>query len=801
MNNVPLRYLLGCIFLFYLPFLSTAQQRSVLKNQIIRGYVTDRSTGKGLANAYIKLLNYHPTISTISDRDGYFELKEVPVGNQRLHIDLEQYYEGIHSQLVVAGKQAVITIALEEEVRMAVVTVRDDRINKKVNDYKNTKLETVDEMNTVSARPVNMEEVGRYISGFNDPVRSIANFPGLFNADDSQNDLISRGNSSYGIQFLIEGVPIENPHHFAQLGRTGGVFPLLNTNALANSDFANGALSAQYGNVYSGVYDANLRKGNNRRHEFMVQISLLGAELSAEGPFKKGKGSYVVNVRGSVFDMLQDLQIEVGTNAIPQYADLNFKIHLPTERAGTFSVFGVGGLSSVSFLNAEIDPNDLFAVQGQDIYVRTNTGLIGANHLYYFDNHTSLKTTLSYLHQDHYNIQDTILKDGSRRAQVEEVWIYQRIGAATTFNRKISSRFVVRAGVQGYLYFYNIKDQGFFPNVLRTYAQEPQIQANAYVQAQYKFSKIWSMTLGLQSMYWSLSADKWSIDPRLSLTCKPHPQHKFSLGYGLHSRTIAPSLSFYVEPELDGSYNNSNRALNALRSHHGVLSYDWSLSKYWSVKANVYFQYQDNVPVEQTPSSFSVLNNGPNETSLLYTNLENTGEGYNYGAELSLEKFFGKGYYGLLSGSYQRSFYRGSDQVWRSSAFDVFYIASFSAGKEFKIGPKRRNIFYADIRVNTHGGLPYIPVDLANSRAEGRTVLDMDNAFTKRVIDYKRIDLRIGLRLNHRKKRISHHVYVEVLNVPQFRNESGEIYLAREERVIRTNQFGFFPNLMYQVRF
>ncbi len=282
------RYLLmGSLFLWCIPFLQA--QRAAIKNQTIRGYVTDRSTGKGLSNASVRLLNYHPIIGTTSDANGYFELQEVAIGNQRLQIGLDGYYETIYPLLVVGGKQAVIMVALEEIIQMTIITVDDKRIGKAENRYRNSKQETVDPMNVGSARPVNIEETQRYINGFNDPVRSITNIPGLFAADDSHNDLISRGNTSYGIQYRVEDVPIENPHHFAFIGATGGVFPIISTNVLDNSDFANGVLSAQYGNAYAGVFDMNLRKGNNREHEFMGQVNFLEAEVTAERPWPKVK--------------------------------------------------------------------------------------------------------------------------------------------------------------------------------------------------------------------------------------------------------------------------------------------------------------------------------------------------------------------------------------------------------------------------------------------------------------------------------------------------------------------------------
>jgi hypothetical protein len=38
---------------------------------------------------------------------------------------------------------------------------------------------------------------------------------------------------------------------------------------------------------------------------------------------------------------------------LPEYQDLSFKFYLPTANTGTFSIWGIGGLSNVSF-----DPDD-----------------------------------------------------------------------------------------------------------------------------------------------------------------------------------------------------------------------------------------------------------------------------------------------------------------------------------------------------------------------------------------------------------------------------------------------------------
>jgi hypothetical protein len=187
-------------------------------------------------------------------------------------------------QLIVAGKEAFLTIALDEEIKtpFVIVEAKKKRNRRDIRRFKNIKMEAVDEMNAVSNHKLNVEEVTKYAGNWSDPARMVTNLPGLFTVDDSQNYIVSRNNSPDGIRWEIDGVPIDNPNHFATLGNTGSLLPLLNVNMLDNSDLVNGAMPANFGNAYSGVFDINLRKGNNQKFEFLGQFSLYGAEAMIE---------------------------------------------------------------------------------------------------------------------------------------------------------------------------------------------------------------------------------------------------------------------------------------------------------------------------------------------------------------------------------------------------------------------------------------------------------------------------------------------------------------------------------------
>jgi hypothetical protein len=85
--------------------------------QTIRGTVVDAVSGYPVIGAYVILLNSDPKIGTVTDSNGIFELKKVPVGRQALQINFIGYEPKTYSNLlVVSGKELVFEVKLEEKV-------------------------------------------------------------------------------------------------------------------------------------------------------------------------------------------------------------------------------------------------------------------------------------------------------------------------------------------------------------------------------------------------------------------------------------------------------------------------------------------------------------------------------------------------------------------------------------------------------------------------------------------------------------------------------------------------------------
>ena len=418
------------------------------KTQTVRGTVIDRDSKMTLPGAGVVLVGSDPIIGTATDMDGNFILQNVPVGRQDIKVTFMGYEEAIASQILVGSVKEVI---LDFELTESLVALNEISLS-------NVKGEAINDMATISAKSFSVEETKRYAASIGDPARMVQSFAGVSTGDDASNEIIIRGNSPNWLLWRLEGVEIPSPNHFSEEGGSAGAVSILSTNMLNVSDFYSGAFSAEFGNALSGVFDIRLRNGNNQKHEFSAQLGVLGLELAAEGPFKKGyNGSYLINYRYSTLSLLNDLNIQVSKNTLPNYQDLSFKINLPTKKAGTFDIWAIAGNSSTDekYL-PDTAQGDKYEYGYSDC---TTTGMyaVGLTHTIFTDKSSFVKTVVS----------STASKSSETFSQMDTLGVLNenfyddlQSGALrinSFYNRKFSSKLTARGGVivsrQNYSYF------------------------------------------------------------------------------------------------------------------------------------------------------------------------------------------------------------------------------------------------------------------------------------------------------------------------------------------------------------
>jgi hypothetical protein len=216
------------------------------------------------------------------------------------------------------------------------------------------------------------------------------------------------------------------------------------------------------------------------------------------------------------------------------------------------------------------------------------------------------------------------------------------------------------------------------------------------------------------------------------------------------------------------------------------------------LKTELYYQYLYDVPIDEFSSPYSMLNQGSDFGFANRINLNNGGEARNYGVEVTLEKFFSKGYYFLTTTSVFDSKYTGSDGVERNTAFNSNYVVNALGGKEFKLGDNGLSLSL-DTKVNVAGGRRYTPIDLEESRKRGEEYRDPSLAFSEQFDPYFRWDFKITLRQN--KEKFSQQFSIDLQNVTANKNIFAYGYNNRSGNVGTIYQRGFFPDVLYRIYF
>ncbi len=768
--------------------------RAQAPTQTVRGTVIDKISQAPLPGAVVVLVNSEPLIGVSTDENGKFSFSKVPVGKQTLKITFIGYKDSVMQSLSVnAGKELVLNVSLEEDIKAMDEVVVSAKVEKN---------KPLNEMSTVSTRAFSVEETQKFAAAVNDPARMATSFAGVVGGNDGANMISIRGNSPNGLLWRMEGVEVPNPNHFSAVGTSGGGIAIISAQLLGNSDFSTGAFAAEYGNALSGVFDLRMRKGNNQKREYTFQLGVLGADVSTEGPFKKGyDGSYLVNYRYSTLSLLGKMGVPIG-DANTVFQDLSFNIALPTKKLGTFTVFGFGGISSQSTL-AEKDSakwrEDSFTRLNTKFY--SNTGAVGITNTKLFQNQSYLKTALVFSGIQNGYTDEKMQSDliGFTKENEQE-FTQNKITLSTVYTKKMSARSNIRTGFILNQLGYNLvqKDKEDTTVLITRIQVKGSTQtAQAFFQWNYKLSEKLTTNVGLHYFQLLLNNSN-SVEPRASLKYEFNPRNNITLGYGLHSQLQPIGIYFAQNQASDGTYTRPNKDLALSKAHHVVLGYDWSINSYSHIKTEVYYQDLFNVPISKDPTStYSILNSIDGFATEALTN---KGLGKNYGLELTYERFMHRNLYYLISASLYDSKYQAANGQWYNTRFNTNYALSITAGKEWTLSEKRKNrVIGVNLKSVYTGGMRYTPINLNASVAQGETVWDDSKTFENKNPDYYRLDIRVSLKRNYKK--VTGTVALDIQNTINRKNIGGQYFDTNTGEIKYWYQSPMIPILSYRLEF
>lgn len=757
--------------------------------QTVRGVIRDTETKQTIIGANVIIIDSNPLKGASTDINGSFSIPNVAVGRVNLQVSAIGYEPQILSNIVIeSAKETVLNIRLIEAFEMleqVVVVAREEQG------------ESINEMATVSAKTVTVEETGRYAGSLNDPARSVSAFAGVVGDAEGNNDIVVRGNSPRGILWRLEGIEIPNPNHFANEGSTGGPVNTLNATMLSNSDFFSGAFAPEYGNALSGVFDTRFRTGNNQKSERSFSIGVLGTDVTLEGPFSKNySGSYLVNYRYSTLELMDKAGI-LDFGGVPRYQDASFKVNLPTKKYGNFSVFGLGGKSGIKETQESLI-NDSVTVTGR-ADVNDALGVIGVNHNFMLNNHSYIH---SYISISGTNNQ---IADEEKDLATGKYWDYYTqkfsnttMRASTSYNLRVNRKNALNTGViysrMAYNMLSTLNTDNTVPETwIKASGRTDMIQG--YGTWKHRMTKDLSFVSGLHYTQLFLN-NNYSIEPRVGMKYHLNPKQFVSFGAGLHSKV--ESISVYMA-NVEGQENTfANKDLELTKSVHLVAGFGHQFNANLNFKTEVYYQHLYDVPVENNQNStFSMINQS---SSYINIPMVSEGTGDNYGIELTLERYFYKQFYYMITSSLYKSTFTTLDGQKFNSRFDANYASNLVIGKEFDLKSKNNQKTIAvNLKASFIGGNRFTPIDLNQSIIAGEEVRDYSKTYESKLDDILFANLGVTYRVN--KKKVTHEVKLDIQNVTNSQAAVGNYYNSESQEIEEYYQLSLIPNLMYILKF
>lgn len=789
-TKLKVLFAIATIFLM-ISLLATISANAKDLHQTIRGTIMDQDSKSPVIGANIIVINSNPLLGSSTNADGQFRIEKVPVGRVSLKISCIGYEEKILPNLLInSAKELILTVDLTESmVKMEELVISANEQSKD---------EPLNEMAVVSARQFSVEETKRYAGAFNDPARMVSAFAGNNTAAEGNNFIIVRGNSPKGVQWRLDGIEIPNPNHFADEGSTGGAINALNSAMLNNSDFFSGAFPAEYGNAFSGVFDMRLRNGNNENREYAFSVGILGTDITLEGPFKKGGGaSYLVNYRYSTLSILDEMNL-VDFGGVPKYQDLSFKFQFPTKQAGTFTLFGLGGKSHILEDTKDDENKDIILEKGD---WQADMGVIGLGHRYLFNRSTYLETNLSIAESGSGGIGEELGDNSEFYTYYDGFFRNYTAKITSTIHHKFNAKNKLQLG-----FIYDRKFYDYYADVF--YKEEDGLVReqdsngntglyNIFTSWKYRISSELTAISGVHLMATELNQNL-AVEPRIGLQWAFTPTQALSAAFGVHSKMESMINYFAVNSDEDIA-TMPNKNLDFSKARHYVLGYNNMLTNNLLLKAEVYYQDLYNIPVEDDPgSSYSLINSVSGYTT---RKLVNEGTGYNYGLELTLERYFANNYYYMLSASLFESKYKALDGVTRNSRFNVNYVSNLLVGKEFQLSSRgdKNKVLSINTKFSLAGGRWYTPIDLEASREAGYTIRHEDQAFTSHGDDIFTGNLAIAYRINN--KRTSQELKLDIQNFTNNVAQLDQWYNSTTDKVEYSTQLPMLPVLMYTIQF
>ncbi|MFQ6678061.1 MAG: carboxypeptidase-like regulatory domain-containing protein [Fidelibacterota bacterium] len=698
---------LSLFFLFFYHNSTVIAQTSRLT-----GIITDGKTGETLIGANVFFQETGRGMAT--DRNGYYVIDNIEADSLTLIVSFLGYVQYKNKIHFTADRIQRINISLNPEVlTLAEVDVSAEKIARQFNIQPSRV--------NLSTRQI------RSIPSVLEPdiFRTIQALPGVLTPSEFSTGLIIRGGNTDQNLILLDGITVYNPSHL------GGVFSNFIVDAIKDAELIKGGYNAEYGGRLSAVLNVTSREGNSKKFDAKMNISILSAQTTLEGPIPNG--AWLVSGRRTYFDKV----LEQTDFNVPPYYFYDLQGHVFTDITSKDRV-------SISFYN------------GKDVFVFDDLGMDT-----YWGNETissSYRRIFNDLLVGNFLLASsrffTFFNLGGESGIIQDNTIHDLTASAnlTYFqNDKMTWKFGGHWKELGFNY-----DNAFADSSIFVIKKSP-VETAAYVKLKWIPRKRFIIEPGFRMNSYNAHPDKFFPDLRLGLKYLLTKNRYINFALGNYHQFIMTVQDDY-NPTLLDFWMAIDESVDPGKSIQVVLGYEEYFGEKYKLQIETYYKDLKNMLtfVDTRASSDEIISDEK------LTDMFDEANGYAYGFEVFAQKLAGR-LNGWVSYTYSisRKLMGGKEYFtnWdRRHAFTIigsYHINkkwelnwqwSYQSGQAFTpiLGYYIENLDYTFD--NTVGGFSTIP----GSRNSGRYP------------DYHRLDL--GAVRHFKLKKMNLDLYLQVIN-------------------------------------
>lgn len=564
---------------------------------------------------------------------------------------------------------------------------------------------------------------------FGDPSRFFSTLPGVMTDNDQRNDFLVRGGNPAENSFVIDNIEIPSINQLALSDTTGGMFSMVDANAIQQITLHDDAYSSRFDQRLSSVVEIATRTNGRIEPHTITEAGIAGVGGSIARPLGKD-GSYFVSARQGVLQYMTD---NIGMNGVPKYRNALIRAENRIDDRNSWWGLSLTGIDSIDIHPDPADPDETTPYDITYSGWRNTTGL---NWEHLFSSHAYGVSSFSH------SEQSQSIVDNNQLASEALVYNEQSRDSISTLKYDWSfvpsERYTLQTGVRSSIdqMNYNVAQPIGLQNPYTTNPAPQNVGGinrdfSAVTNAAYAEGMI-RLQHGIQ-ISGGERFTQWSFGGHDALTAKalvsmPIFGKEVHVSYAEHAQL--PAQLYML------AYNNAD-TLKPIRSRQATAGFVPVDNQYLRLKVEGYQKWYYDYPVATNYPQLSMANIADTfGQAFLMFPMTGNGTGLARGVEVSAETQLGSRLKLTTTAAYARSWYAGLDGVLRRGNYDIPASMNVTG-----VWTMRRNLVLS-WRYNMASGRPYTPDNIPLSIAQNRDVYNLSELNSARSNIYERLDFR-----------------------------------------------------------